>query len=95
MTEQAKIKEVAIQLTNVAITNYNDKSISGEQRKKNVCMFLAGLTNTIPTVAWIPDELIANIMLVGIDNLQDFYNDDIEPFVEKCFSRIKHLLKRN
>jgi len=41
MTDEKKIKEVAVQLTNLAIVNFNDKSLTGEQRERNVIDFLA------------------------------------------------------
>lgn len=88
----AKIKDVAVQLANVAIVNYNDKSLTGEEREHKVCQFLANLTNMIPQVAWIPDELIADVLDAGVDNIQEFYGEDVKPFVKKCFNRIMHIL---
>jgi len=92
MTDVAKVKEVATQLANVAIVNYNDKSLSGEEREHNVCEFLAGLVRTLPGASWLPQELVADALDIGLDELQEFYKDNLQSFVKKCFGRIKHIL---
>ena len=89
---ETEIKEIAVQLANVAIVNYNDKNLTGAERKANVCAFLATLDDGVFPLNFVPNMLEAKILEIGSDNLKEFYNDDIEPFVEKCFGRIKHIL---
>ena len=95
MTNEAKIKEVAIQLTNLAIVNYNDPTLTGEEREHKVCQFLASLTNAIPTVAWVPDEIIADGLDVTWDAVQEYLNthNPID-WVKKQYQRIKHLFHK-
>ena len=87
-----EIKEVAVQLANVAIVNYNDQSLTGEEREHKVIEFLVKLDDNIPMVNFIPNALEAQIAEIGVDKLQEFYGEDIQPFVKKCFGRIKHIL---
>lgn len=93
MTTKEQVKEVAIQLANVAIVNYNDKTLSGEEREHNVIAFLTKLDDNIPGVNFIPNALEAKIVEIGVDKLQEYYGDNIKSFVKKCFERIKHILR--
>jgi len=95
MENEAKVKDIAIQLTNLAIVNYNDKTLTGEQREHKVCQFLAGLTDMIPMVSWIPNEIIADGLDIGWDNVQA-YLDTRNPidWVKKQYQRIKHIFKK-
>lgn len=86
------VKETAIQLTNVVIANYANEELTGEEKEAKVCEFLATLDNSIPGANFIPDTLEAKLLDIGLDKLQEFFVDDIKPFVKKCYERIKHLL---
>lgn len=92
MTNKEQIKEVAMQLANVAIVNYNDQTLTGEEREHKVIEFLVKLDDNIPMVNFIPNALEAQIVEIGVDKLQEFFGDNLQPFVKKCFNRIKHIL---
>ena len=89
-----EIKEAAIQLTNVVIAAAAEEDLTGEEKEAKVCDFLATLDNSIPGANFIPDSLEAKILDIGIDKLQEFFKDDIKPFIKKCYERIKHLFKK-
>ena len=92
MTEQ-ELKEIATQLANVVIANAANKELTGEEKERKVCEFLATLDNSIPMANFIPDALEAEILDAGIDKVQEFFAKvDVKAFVKKCFNRIKHLL---
>ena len=92
MTEQ-EIKEIATQLANVVIANAANKELTGEEKERKVCEFLATLDNSIPMASFIPDTLEAAILDAGIDAVQAFFEKvGVTQFVKKCYTRIKHLL---
>ena len=95
MENTAQIKDVAIQLTNLAIVNFNDKTLTGEQRERKVIDFLVKLDDNIPLVNFIPNELEAAIVDLGLDNVQAYFHDHSPiDFVKKCYNRIKHIFKK-
>ena len=92
MATQEQIKEVAVQLANVAIAAAVNEKLTGEEKERKVIEFLVKLDDNIPMVNFIPNALEAEILDVGLDNLQAFFADhNPKEFVKKCFNRIKHL----
>ena len=89
------VKEIAIQIANLAIAEASAKDKSGEEKEHEVCEFLANLTNMIPIVQFLPDELVADALDLGLDKIQEYFNNhDIKVFVKKLYNRIKHIFKK-
>lgn len=89
------VKEIAIQIANLAITEAAAKDKTGEEKEHEVCEFLANLTDLVPVVAFLPNDLVADALDLGLDNIQAYFTKhDIKVLVKKLYNRIKHIFKK-
>jgi len=85
------LEKVAIEV----MTEVSDKALTGAQKEKEVCEFLAKLDDNIPIADFIPNELEAEILDTGIDKLQEIVKEiDLPSFVKSCYGKIKTLLNK-
>lgn len=88
-------KEVATKVAIELITKAAEQDKTGEEKEAEVCEFLSKLDNHIIGLNFIPDELEAELLDLGIDKVQEFLSEiDIKAFVKKQYHRIKLVLKR-
>lgn len=89
------VKETAIKLANLVITDAANKDLSGEEKEHRVIEFLVKLDDALPVADFIPNALEAEIVEIGVDKIQEYFSKhDIKAFVKKCYERIKHIFKK-
>lgn len=90
-----QIKEVAVQLANVAISAAANEDLTGEEKERRVIEFLVKLDDGLPLVGFISNELEADLLDLGVDKVQEYIAKlDIKAFVKKQYNRIKHIFKK-
>lgn len=95
MTDQAKVKEVAIKLANVVMANAAQEDLTNEEKEHKVIEFLVTLDDGFPAVGFIPNSLEALVIETGVDKIQAYFSKlDMKAFVKKYWARIKHLFGR-
>lgn len=95
MTSKASTKEVAEQIAIHVMTSVADQELTGEEKLEKVCEFLVKLDDGIIGLNFIPNEIEAQLLETGIENVIEFLKEiDVKSFVQKNYNRIKNLLKR-
>ena len=93
---ESEVKEVAIQLANVLISNAANEDLDGEAKETKVIEFIVKLDDMLPIANFIPNALEAQMLDIGLDIIQEYFKKhDIKDFIKKCYNRIKHLFKKN
>lgn len=88
-------KELAAAITCNVIATVNNQNIPGGEKHKKVFEYLSKIDNGVPYLGWIPDELEAEAMDFGWDEIvAELKKVDLHAYIEKHFQRIKHLFKK-
>jgi hypothetical protein len=88
-------KEIATKVAIELIAKAAEQDKTGEEKEAEVCEILSKLDNHIIGLNFIPDELEAELLDLGIDKVQEYISNlDIKAFVKTQYNRIKRLLKR-
>jgi len=70
--------------------------LTGEEREHNVIENLCHLDDNVVGLGLIPNELEAEVVEYGVDELQEAISKiDLESFVKTEWQKIKHLFHKN